>query len=249
MAKKKTGKIVWHDLTVNDAIQISDFYQQVTGWTVPPEPLTAPETGTYTVKLYDSYGDGWSGGKLDVLVNGVVVLDDITLASGAGPAAYTFSANAGDIISTIFTAGSWANENWYEILDPNNVVIATDGVGTNPPTGIDVPQPPQPLIAPATGTYTVNLYDDYGDGWDTSLLSVYVNGAIVLENITLATGAGPEAYTFTANTGDEVCTVFKAGAWPGEIRTPLDSGDLRRPCRRARHAVRRFVCAQLGATG
>jgi len=192
------------------------FYQQVTDWTVPPEPLTAPETGTYTVKLYDSYGDGWSGGKLDVLVNGVVVLDDITLASGAGPAAYTFSANAGDIISTIFTAGSWANENWYEILDPNNVVIATDGVGTNPPTGIDVPQPPQPLIAPATGTYTVNLYDSYGDGWDTSLLSVYVNGTIVLEDITLATGAGPEAYAFTANTGDEVCTVFKTGAWPGE---------------------------------
>ena len=55
------------------------FYQQVTDWTVPPEPLTAPETGTYTVKLYDSYGDGWNGSQLDVLVNGVVVLDDITL--------------------------------------------------------------------------------------------------------------------------------------------------------------------------
>ena len=62
----------------------------------------------------------------------------------------------------------------------------------------------------------MNLYDSYGDGWDTSLLSVYVNGTIVLEDITLATGAGPEAYTFTANTGDEVCTVFKTGAWPGE---------------------------------
>ena len=192
------------------------FYQLDTGWTVPPEPLTAPETGTYTVNLYDDYGDGWSGSQLDVLVNGVVVLDDITLASGAGPAAYTFTANAGDIISTIFTAGSWANENRYEILDPNNVVIATDGAGTNPPTGIDVPQSPQPLIAPATGTYTVNLYDSYGDGWDTSRLSVYVNGTIVLENITLATGAGPEAYTFTANTGDEICTVFKTGAWPAE---------------------------------
>ncbi|HQO68124.1 MAG TPA: T9SS type A sorting domain-containing protein [Candidatus Syntrophosphaera sp.] len=168
------------------------------------------------MNLYDSYGDGWDTSLLSVYVNGTIVLENITLATGYGPEAYTFSANAGDIISTIFTAGSWAGENRYEILDPNNVVIATDGEGTNPPTGIDVPQPPQPLIAPATGTYTVNLYDSYGDGWDTSLLSVYVNGTIVLENITLATGYGPEAYTFTANTGDEVCTVFKAGAWPVE---------------------------------
>jgi predicted enzyme related to lactoylglutathione lyase len=32
MAKKKIGKIVWHDLTGNDAVQIIDFYQQEIGW-------------------------------------------------------------------------------------------------------------------------------------------------------------------------------------------------------------------------
>ena len=191
------------------------FYNYTGSWTQPPQPLTAEITGTYTVNLYDSYGDGWNGGSLDVLVNGVVVLDDITLAAGAGPEAYTFTANAGDEITTTFTTGNWAHENWYEILDPNNVVIATDGENQTIPTGIFV-NVTQPLIAPETGTYTVNLYDDEGDGWDTSKLNVYVNGNVVLENITLASGAGPEAYTFTANVGDEITTLFMSGAWPDE---------------------------------
>ncbi len=48
MAKKKTGKIVWHDLTVNDAIQISDFYQQVTGW--EKEGLSMGEYEDFLIK-------------------------------------------------------------------------------------------------------------------------------------------------------------------------------------------------------
>jgi predicted enzyme related to lactoylglutathione lyase len=30
--KQKIGKILWHDLTVNDAVEVSNFYQLVTGW-------------------------------------------------------------------------------------------------------------------------------------------------------------------------------------------------------------------------
>lgn len=48
MAKKKTGKIVWHDLMVNDAIQISDFYQQVTGW--EKEGLSMGEYEDFLIK-------------------------------------------------------------------------------------------------------------------------------------------------------------------------------------------------------
>lgn len=48
MAKRKTGKIMWHDLTVDDAVQISDFYQQVTGW--EKEGLSMGEYEDFIIK-------------------------------------------------------------------------------------------------------------------------------------------------------------------------------------------------------
>ena len=49
----------------------------------------------YRVDLYDSFGDGWNGCSIDVLVDGAVVLDNITLASGSGPVTYYFSVPSG----------------------------------------------------------------------------------------------------------------------------------------------------------
>ncbi len=81
----------------------------------------------YTVELYDSYGDGWNGGKISIYVNGTAVLSDITLSSGYGPDTYTFNVNSGDTINSIYTAGNWSNENYYYIQDPSGNVIFTDG--------------------------------------------------------------------------------------------------------------------------
>ena len=38
---------------------------------------------TWTLEMYDSYGDGWNGNSIDIIVDGVVVLDDVTLSSGS----------------------------------------------------------------------------------------------------------------------------------------------------------------------
>jgi hypothetical protein len=195
------------------------FYNLESGWTQPPVAnpgILAPTTGTYTVSLVDSYGDGWNGGMLDVYVNNVLVLNDITLASGAGPESYPFTANAGEYILTVYTAGGWSYENGYTIYDPAMNVLATDGVpGSTAPTGIGVlPEPP--LIAPSTGTYTVRLVDSYGDGWNGGLLDVYVNNVQVLNDLTIASGAGPLDFTFPANAGEVIATVYTPGSWPEE---------------------------------
>ncbi len=196
------------------------FYNFVQGWTQPPQPdlgILAPETGTYTVNLYDSYGDGWNGGALDVYVNNTRVLDHVTLGSGTGPEAHTFAAAAGDYIVTVFYEGSWAYENWYEILDPSLNVIATDGDNTQTaaPTGIGSLSEP-PLLAPTTGVYSVTLWDDWGDGWNGGQLDVFVAGVEVLSNLTLNSGAGPETHAFSANAGDEIATVYTAGSYAYE---------------------------------
>ena len=92
---------------------------------VPPPP-PPPGSCNYTISLYDSYGDSWNGCKLDVLVDGVVRLNDITVSSGYGPATFTFPANTGAVITTLFVAGSYAYECYYYIYnsDGNQVWYA-----------------------------------------------------------------------------------------------------------------------------
>ena len=71
----------------------------------------------YTLKMMDSYGDGWNGNSIDVLVDGVVVLDDATIADGFEELE-TFQVNTGAEVTTIWNGGgSFASEISYEILD------------------------------------------------------------------------------------------------------------------------------------
>ncbi len=89
----------------------------------------------YTVNLIDSYGDGWNGATLTVLVNGEVVLDAETLLTGSA-GTLTFSAETGDEITTTYVAGSYAGEPSYEIVDAFGNVVASDGLGGTTPLGI-----------------------------------------------------------------------------------------------------------------
>jgi len=106
------------------------------------------------VALYDTYGDGWNGGSLDVFVNGNLVLDDITLTNGGGPEYFSFPVEGGDDISTIYTAGQYSYENYYEIYDGDGVLIHT-AADESIPVGIVYGTCPQPSfildVQPAMG--------------------------------------------------------------------------------------------------
>jgi hypothetical protein len=71
----------------------------------------------YTIVLIDTYGDGWNGGKIDVLVNGSVVLNDLTILTGYGPESHTFTVSGIDEITTLYIAGSYSSENVFHIYD------------------------------------------------------------------------------------------------------------------------------------
>lgn len=81
----------------------------------------------FTIELSDSGGNGWNSGTLTVLVNGSPVLTNITLADGYGPQLYTFSVSTGDVIGTVYTTGSWPEENYYVIRDACGNTVYTDG--------------------------------------------------------------------------------------------------------------------------
>lgn len=65
--------------------------------------------------------------------------------------------------------------------------------------------------------HQICLEDTYGDGWHgDNFVTVNVNGSAVLTNLTLASGSGPDCYTFLANTGDVIDVTYIAGSWPAE---------------------------------
>jgi len=64
--------------------------------------------------------------------------------------------------------------------------------------------------------HSLVLIDAGGDGWNDGVVDVYVNGELVLGAITLAEGGGPEVWYFSAETGDEITTVWTPGTRPYE---------------------------------
>ncbi|MBT3209181.1 MAG: T9SS type A sorting domain-containing protein [Bacteroidetes bacterium] len=61
--------------------------------------------------------------------------------------------------------------------------------------------------------YTIELLDDYGDGWNGGTLDISLNGSVVLSGVTLASGAGPELVSLMVNNGDAVSVTYTEGSW------------------------------------
>ena len=107
-----------------------------TTFSCPETSFTATSDGPYIITLTDAYGDGWIGSGvgnetiLDVLVNGTVVLDDITLADGLSEQSISFEAMSGDEISTQWVnQGTWFYEVGYSIISENADSEAITTVG------------------------------------------------------------------------------------------------------------------------
>ena len=86
--------------------------------------------GPFSFQGFDSFGDGWNGTSIDVLVNGIVVITayDLAGSDGATGATVPIPASPGDIVSTaINTDGSFDSEVSYEITDGSANVLATGG--------------------------------------------------------------------------------------------------------------------------
>ena len=90
----------------------------------------------HQVIMYDMFGDGWNDGTLSLFVDGVLVLDSITMVTGLGPEVVYFDAYTGPEITTLFTCGTWCYECSYEIADVFGSILASDGLDASMPIGI-----------------------------------------------------------------------------------------------------------------
>lgn len=84
----------------------------------------------YRLSMTDSYGDGWNGATLQVLVNNISIGTYSAINAGN---MITFSVCTGDSLDLIYTAGMYENENSYALQDSSWNIVFKDG--PNPATG------------------------------------------------------------------------------------------------------------------
>jgi hypothetical protein len=85
---------------------------------------TYSQSCTHQIYLTDTYGDGWNGGYVSVSVNGLTVLNNITLSTGAGPAIFNFTASSGQTIRVWRTlSGSWPSEMRVQIRNNTGTIL------------------------------------------------------------------------------------------------------------------------------
>ncbi|MCD4665069.1 MAG: carboxypeptidase regulatory-like domain-containing protein, partial [Bacteroidales bacterium] len=165
------------------------------------ELLQPQTTCIFTVELWDDYGDGWTGCTLTILVDGNVVLDNITLASGYGPEAFDFETGSGSEVSCVFTAGGWPYECSYYVYDNDGTEIFADGVGG---------------VEPAGGTFISFCGYVYGD------LEGYLTDCITsdpIENGDISLGSGLY-FTTTGSDGYFIIEDIMVGEWELSYSAP-----------------------------
>jgi len=65
-------------------------------------------------------------------------------------------------------------------------------------------------------TYSVQLRDTYGDGWNGGYIQVYLNGVMTYGNYTLSSGYGPVTYNFNVFQGQSISVRYYGGGWSYE---------------------------------
>ena len=172
---------------------------------------------TYTIQMYDSYGDGWNG---NILMIGDM---EYTLESGSEGMTNVGCEEEEEIVEEEVCEGTtvscdngdWQSEVEWSIIDCDGNTILSGGAPFS--ECVELPD-----------TYTIQMYDSYGDGWNGNIL--------MIGDIEYTLDSGSEGMT---NVGceaeeeiveeeeeeiveEEVCegtTVFSdgSGGWPYEI--------------------------------
>ncbi len=85
----------------------------------------------YILDMFDSFGDGWNGGTLEVLINGNSIG---VYAPTASSLTVAIPVVQGDTIELNYTSGAFESENSYNLYDSDGNLIFSDG--PSPATGL-----------------------------------------------------------------------------------------------------------------
>lgn len=83
---------------------------------------------TYRIDMFDTFGDGWNGSSLMVVVDGVATGYTVGFADNNGSFnSVEFEVLGGASVQFFYNPGSFENENSYQIFDSEDILIFEDG--------------------------------------------------------------------------------------------------------------------------
>lgn len=139
------------------------------------------------LEISDSYGDGWDGAYLNVVIDGVVTKYTINTGSQE-----TFELNvpSGSSLELVYFPGNYENEHTYRLYAEDGTIILKDGPSPVPGSKVlnfcVFYQEPCDPIPPTPGDWTLTLKDIYADTWDGASLDIIIDG--VSTNYTIDNG-------------------------------------------------------------
>ena len=145
-------------------------------------------------------------GLLQVTWSAVAGADEYEVYYGTDAAATLWQTTAG----TTATITGLTNDTTYlvRLRAKNSSGISGYGPSAN---GM-----PSSVTGTSTRTVTIDMYDSYGDGWDSGgALQINVNGTQIANNVRVSSGSY-NTYTFSVTTGDLVQVYWVAGSAQGE---------------------------------
>ena len=163
---------------------------------------TAGNCGLFTVRLFDSFGDGWDENFISVEVNNTIV-DSITVEFGFGPETFQIPVDSNDIVNLTYNGGSWENEDSYEVYYNDDVLFQ--------PANNDGPSSSYGLIAcpsdEVCGAYSLILSTYFISG--SPALNIEINNSLEYTTSWPTGSFSNEPFSFLVNSADEINLVYQ----------------------------------------
>jgi hypothetical protein len=178
--------------------------------------LNAQTSCEYTLNLFDSFGDGWNGGFLEVTIGSTTTtytLDNINDDGSFNSFALTVT--EGDTIILDFTVGGFGSEVSYNLTNPEFTIIFEDGLLGTPQSGVAFSTSAVCPSCPPPPAGSVDIENIRAFRADVSLVPSDPEGATIIElgetgfmpgTGTLKTipGASTTLFNLSENTGYEI---------------------------------------------
>lgn len=186
-------------LSVTDIYAYNGVVHVIDAVLVPDLPPTSGTCGTWRLVLEDQSGYGWDDAYIEVVIDGETISSE-TLLSGTS-STFEFGVDQASIID-LYVVGYGSGYSSYKLYNQDNVLVASSS--TNPSSDYG----PQSILGiqacgeePGCGIFKIEMYDDYGDGWDIGNLRVYRNGTFD-QTINMPYGSGPQIVFLQAEVND-----------------------------------------------